>query len=177
MAGSPQKREQRERLDAAEDEIIELLATTATLNEIASRYGVSRGVLSRWMEHERRADACARARARAADAIAERAVERAQETYNRAGLGFADKVEVAAAKLATDVDRWIAGIWNRDKYGEQRGAVTVNLAVLHLDALRQPTAALRPAERAVEALPDVTDVEALPVADAAPQPVRLEDLL
>lgn len=178
MAGTPIKNERDAALNAREDEIFDWIENGDTLYDIARRAGVHRGALTRWLNRtEARTERFARARARAADNIADDARRDTDELVKRAACGQADKVEVAAAKLATDVKRWTAGIWNRDRYGEQRGAVTVNLAVLHLDALRQPTAALRPAERAVEALPDVTDVEALPVADTAPQPVRLEDLL
>ncbi|MDI3304682.1 MAG: hypothetical protein QJR04_25370 [Burkholderia multivorans] len=181
MVGTPIKNQRDAALDAREDEIFDWIENGDTLYDIARRAGVHRGALTRWLNRtEERTERFARARARAADNIADDARRDADELVKRAELGMADKVDAAAVKLATDVKRWTAGVWNRDRYGEQRGpSVTINLAGLHLDALRQAQAALRPAERAAEALPraDVIDVEASDVRDAAPQPLRLEDLL
>ena len=48
--------------------------------------------------------------------------------------------DIAKAKLRSDVRQWQAGKWNRDEYGEQRGAhVTINVANLHGNALRSLT--------------------------------------
>jgi hypothetical protein len=60
--------------------------------------------------------------------------------------------EVAAAKLRIETRRHLAGVWNRDQYGEQKGPqVQVNIGALHLDALRQAASVVEAVEIAPEA--------------------------
>lgn len=138
MAGTPIRTARRKKMEQSEEEILILMASPMTLNQIAAKYEVGYGTLRKWMEAEpSRKEACEQARRMAADAIAERAIENAHETRDRAVLGLCDQTEVAATKVAIDVDKWAAGVWNRNKYSEKRDAtVTLNIGSLHLDALR-----------------------------------------
>ncbi|MEX3555202.1 MAG: hypothetical protein VB131_00740 [Burkholderia gladioli] len=154
MAGSPIKAAKDAKLDAVEEKVFEMVESGMPLYDISRAVRSDRGALSRWLNKTpERAQRYAGARARAADHVAEDAACVAQETFERAREGKADKSEVAAAKLVTEVKRWTAGIWNRDKYGDQQAAVTVNVGVLHLDALRQSQAVLSRPGGIVDALP------------------------
>ena len=172
MAGRPQLRQNLEILTAREDEIFEWLGDGKALEWIAVQAGVVRKTLMRWInETEDRAGRYSRARTGAADAIADDVRARSTDTFERARLGIADQVEVAAAKLANETDRWLAGIWDRERYGERNTAqVQVNLQGLVLEALRQPATASPGARPA-----DVLDVQ--PVEPAPPGALTLEDLL
>ena len=162
-------------LDIDEDAVIEMIASGQSLERIALRLTdkyethIPRPLLAQWADSdENRCRRIADARARAADAKAEGAVDRATDLVRDVALGLKGKEDIAAAKLANDMDKWIAGVWNRDKYGEQTSAaVTVNVTTLHLDSLRAIAAPDRPAElgHGRAKLVDVTDVEAITLSD------------
>ena len=174
MAGKPFTTERLEAMDAIADDIIEMVAKGESMRRIALRLTdklemhVSERVLMLWADTDERRGAFAQARARAADSKAEGAVDRATDLVRDVALGLRGKEDIAAAKLANETDRWIAGVWNRERYGEQTAAgVTINVTTLHLDSLRVAAAPERPAElgHGRAKLVDVTDVEAITLSD------------
>lgn len=89
---------------------------------------------------ENAAERLANARARGAHPLVEEALATAE------GAEQLDKDQIPAAKLLTDTRLRVAEMWNRAELGTKAGvSVTVNVAGMHLDALRQ-----RPAVVAVE---------------------------
>lgn len=174
MAGKPFTAERLEALDGIADDVLELVEKGDSLRRIALRLTdklemhISERVLMLWADTDERRNAFAAARARGADARAEGAVDRAQDLVRDVALGLRGKEDIQAAKLASDMDRWIAGVWNREKYGEQTQAgVTINVTTLHLDSLRVAAAPERPAElgHGRAKLVDVTDVECTQLSD------------
>lgn len=178
MAGKPFTAERLEALDAIADDVLEMVEKGESMRRIALRLTdklemhISERVLMLWADTDQRRAAFAGARARAADAKAEGAVDRATDLVRDVALGLKGKEDIAAAKLASDMDKWIAGVWNREKYGEQTAAgVTINVTSLHLDSLRMLEAPARPAElahgraRLVEQTADVVDVVPTQLSD------------
>ena len=174
MAGKPFTTERLEAMDAIADDIIEMVAKGESMRRIALRLTdklemhVSERVLMLWADTDERRGAFAQARARAADSKAEGAVDRATDLVRDVALGLRGKEDIAAAKLANETDRWIAGVWNRERYGEQTAAgVTINVTTLHLDSLRVAAAPERPAElgHGRAKLMDVTDVTPTQLSD------------
>lgn len=179
MAGQPERRAWHERITAEYGAfILECLergdSFRAVNVRIKDKYEeqIGEATLRRWADQDENRQAVAQARARAADAKAEGAVDRATDLVRDVALGLRDKNDIAAAKLANDTDKWIAGVWNREKYGEQTAAsVTVNVTSLHLDSLRMLEAPARPAElahgraRLVDQAADVVDVVPTQLSD------------
>lgn len=173
MAGNPKRRAEMTMLGQHEEQIFDWLDAGRTQSEIAAELGVMRTSITRWLNaNEGRKQALADSRALAATHLAEDSLTIAD---NVRGI---DAAEVQAARLKIDARRFLAGVWDRERYGEQRGAaVTVNIGSLHLDALRQAQAALPGAVQAIEHEPaarplaspyasaeGIVDVQALPVA-------------
>ena len=174
MAGKPFTAERLEWLDANADAVMEMVANGDSMRRIALRLTdkaemhFSERVLMLWADTDERRSAFAAARAQAADSKAEGAVDRSTDLVRDVALGLKGKEDIAAAKLANDTDRWIAGVWNRERYGEQSAAaVTINVTSLHLDSLRTIQAPERPAElgHGRAKLVDVQDVEAITLSD------------
>ena len=175
MPGQPFTQDRLAMLDIDEDAVIEMIASGQSLERIALRLTdkyethIPRPLLAQWADRDdNRRRRIADARARAADCKAEGAVDRATDLVRDVALGLRGKEDIAAAKLANETDRWIAGVWNREKYGEQTQAgVTINVTTLHLDSLRVAAAPERPAElgHGRAKLVDVTDVEAITLSD------------
>lgn len=166
MAGTPIKAEKLASLDLHEEEILLALENGKTLQQIAKVMGVGRSTLMRWCSVETRAAKCSSARATAADALADSVQHEAAELVRDVRIGTAGRDDVAAVKLKHENDKWLAGVWNKDKYGaETKASVVVNLGVMHLDSLRQVMKGPTPA----------IDVEATEVQPA--KPITLADLL
>lgn len=176
MAGQPERRAWHQRISAEYGEfILECLERGDSFRAINVRIKdkyeeqVGEATLRRWADQDENRQAVAQARARAADAKAEGAVDRATDLVRDVALGLRDKNDIAAAKLASDMDKWIAGVWNRDKYGEQTQAgVTINVTSLHLDSLRTLETPSRPAELGhgrAKLMGDVVDVEPTQLSD------------
>ena len=174
MAGKPFTVERLEALDTIADDVFEMVEKGDSMRRIALRLTdklemhISERVLMLWADTDERRTAFAQARARAADAKAEGTVDRATDLVRDVALGLKGKEDIAATKLASEMDKWIAGVWNRERYGEQSAAsVTVNVTSLHLDSLRVAAAPERPAElgHGRAKLVDVTDVEAITLSD------------
>lgn len=83
------------------------------------------------------------ARAAAAHILAEQGMEILDDADE-------DRDAIAKAKGRAEYRRWLAGAWNREAYGQQQAqvSVNVNLAQLHIDAMRKreiPVVAPQPA--------------------------------
>jgi transcriptional regulator with XRE-family HTH domain len=130
-------------LDGHADYIFQQLEEGKLQKDIADSLGVMRSSLARWLNaNQERKQLLSESRAHASDGLAEEMLTIADEAAN-AGAAH----EVAAAKLRIETRARIAGVWNREKYGEQKaGQVVVNIGALHLDALRQASQALHVAE-------------------------------
>lgn len=175
MAGQPVTTERMAMLDANADFIFELMEQGESLRTISVRIAdklqepIGYAMLGKWVqraENEQRAD---RARAVAADHRAESVLDRSETLVRDVALGLKGRDDIAAARIANDADQWIAGVWNRSRYGQQQASVTVNVGSLLLEAMRPAVESPKPLELARF---DAEDVE---FAEAAP--TKLEDLL
>ncbi|BDC37907.1 hypothetical protein [Paraburkholderia terrae] len=184
MSGSPVKRARLESLDAQEEEIFAKLEDGRPLVEIATESGCSRPFLNRWLTYtEERSARYDKARQTAAHSLADDIQHDASNTLKRAISGEASKIEVAAAKLKGDTQRWLAGRWNA-KYAEDRGtnvSVSVDLGSAFLNVLRRG----KPNPEAIER--GVMPVDEVPLAEqrsehvantlGLPAPIEIEDVL
>lgn len=179
MAGQPETQRRMKLLDDESAEILEQLEQGESMRRIAVRITdkleepISEALIGRWLQLPANEALAIRARERAANSRAERVLDRTDELVTHVALGIKGRDDIAAVREANAVDQWIAGIWNRNKYAQQNGvAVTVNVANVHLDSLRQApaVAAHRPPELLAFDAEDVAYVDVAPV-------LRLEDLL
>ncbi|WP_176307831.1 hypothetical protein [Burkholderia ambifaria] len=174
MAGSPIKRAKLEELDAQEELIFALIEDGKSLLEVATKAGCSRSFLMKWLKRTSdREQRFNQARITAGDALADDIQASADNILQRAMDGRANKTEVAAAKLAGDTKRWLAGAWN-PKYRDDKGnsvSVNVDMGAMFLQALRAGPPARNQLERAVEPVtevpkaPDVARLEAGHIED------------
>lgn len=139
MAGNPKKRADFAALDSLTtgdwDYILDQVANRSSLSDIATHFRVSRRSLTDWIEaDDERHAAYKRARIGAAGLLAEQVIEYADSSTPETA---------AADKLKIQARQWLASRWDRDTYGESKAPqVQINLATLHLDALRQRSATL-----------------------------------
>lgn len=174
MAGKPVQTTWEHRIDAIADDIVGWLEGGMSWKTINVRIidkhemHIGEASLRRWANSsDNRIALVARARAIGADTVAERTVDNAHDLVRDVALGLKGKEDIAAERVAQDSDRWIAGIWNKERYGQQtQAAVTVNIGTLHLDSLRSVAVPDRPMVAS-----DVVDVEATLV------PTSIADLL
>jgi hypothetical protein len=180
MAGKPLTQERLALMDADAVFIYELFADGKPHDRIAlvltDKYemNVPRQLLANWANSEKHRANVAQARARAADHLAESNLSGAEDLSDRVKVGLADRDDIAAERHLADQRKWIAGVWNKEKYAPQQGAnVSINIGEVHLASLRsQPAvAASRPSELLAFDRDNVTDVEAHEV------PQTLADLL
>lgn len=138
MAGRPRLRAM---LTAVSDiggveAILDRVANGETMVEIAASMPASEGygphsptMLSNWLrEDPERAEALLRARARAASSLAEQSLVIADS---------ATPEMVQKARLQVDVRRWLASKYDPQQFGEKQVDVQINIAELHIDALRK----------------------------------------
>lgn len=179
MAGSPIKRAKLEELDAQEELIFALIEDGKSLIEVATKAGCSRSFLMKWLKRTSdREQRFNQARITAGDALADDIQASADNILQRAMDGRANKTEVAAAKLAGDTKRWLAGAWN-PKYRDDKGnsvSVNVDMGAMFLQALRAGPPARNQLERAVEPVTEVASH--VPKANALPdQSNHIEDVI
>lgn len=171
MAGQPQKVAAfsaiRDHVETVED----LLSAGWTQKAVAAEMQVSESHFAKWLRQPDGAEILARARARAAHAITEDAMAKAdalleaplidpetgeplRDAKGRPRYREPTSNEIQATKLVNDVRFKMAAVWNRQAFGQQHAGINVqvNLGVNALDALRKT--------QVVEAEPvDVIDVE------------------
>lgn len=129
MAGRPKTRAMLATIDRhSAASLLAQVAEGRTLTQLAQDLGVSRQILSGFLNSDQHREGLRFARAQAADILAEDSVSISDA---------ATPQDVQVAKLRTDIRRWLASKWYRELYGEQPAAnVNINLGQLHLDALR-----------------------------------------
>jgi len=111
------------------DALLARIAGGEPLKTVAETIGVSRQVLSGFLNSERNRDGLRAAREQAAHVFAEEAL---------AISDAATPQDVQVAKLRVDTRRWIASKWDRALYGDDRNPlVNISVANLHLDSLRR----------------------------------------
>ena len=143
MAGRPKRRENMQRLanlyPAEAQSIFDDVAAGKPLHVIAAFLDVTRSALTDWLEDPQRIGTYKRAREKAASALAEQTVEIAdRQALDAQGEPVPD---VQRDKLRIQTRQWLASRWDRSTYGDQKQAdVTVNVNMLHLDALRHVNA-------------------------------------
>ena len=136
------------------DEVIfERIANGERIGKIAESLGVGRRMLYRWRDHgehkQRRNEEWSAALKLSGEGCAELGMQVLEDLANQDELSPA-RVQVATSR--SNYLKWLAGVRDRDTFGDKQGpAVVLNLASLHLDALRQIGAtatqpALMPAE-------------------------------
>jgi hypothetical protein len=190
MAGSPQKRAKLEMLDAIEETIFAKLEDGKSLADIAVDSGCSRPFLMRWITYtDARETRYNKARQTAAHALADDIQSDATNTFKRAIDGRANKVEVAAAKLKSDTQKWLAGRWN-DKYAENTGnnvSVNLDMGAAFLNVLRRGNPHHQALERGVMPVDEVPRNDRVELSERAsehiahtlglPAPIEIEDPL
>ena len=115
------------------DWIISRIANGATLLAITRELRVSRYLMWRYINlTSERAERYAKARRDGAAALAEEAIEIADGADDMHPAG------VQKAKLQVDSRKWLAGVHDREGYGEQPKAAgqQINIGVMHLHALQ-----------------------------------------
>jgi len=134
MAGRPRTRKMLARIDACGgDALLNRIAGGEPIKAVAESIGVSRQLLSGFLNSEQNRDGLRAAREQAAHVFAEEAL-----TISDA----ATPQDVQVAKLRVDTRRWIASKWGRALYGDDRNPlVNINVAQLHLDSLRKSAGA------------------------------------
>jgi len=163
MAGRPVERALKEaiRQTGGEDALYERIADGETLSSIGAQFGVSRHlihhVLTRTEVQKRKYQ---EARVASAGAHADKAGEVLDVPKD------AEMPQVAAARNRSEYHRWIAQVHDPAQYGKQEPGVQVNIANLHLDALKatgRPDHQFRPPPKA---LPEPVEVDAETVPNA-----------
>lgn len=106
---------------------VELAEQGLGIDAIAAELKIPRGAITKWLDEPEHAELFTRARARAADHLAQQALEISDQSDG----------EVARDRLRVDTRKWLASKWNAAQYGDQKGVqVNLNLADLHLQAVR-----------------------------------------
>lgn len=142
MAGMAKRKEAAQVIQARLDDVLAELGAGKSLRNACIAVGVASesGLLWLMKQDSTVADRVADARKSGAHAIASQVMDIADDV---AEFALADPVRVAEMRIKAR--QWTAGKLDREAYGETKGAqVTVNIAGLHLEALRrQPAPALQ----------------------------------
>jgi predicted transcriptional regulator len=110
--------------------VAEKIAEGGTLRVIAQELGISQAALHEFLTAPAHLDHYSRARARRAERLAE-------ETLEIADTATPENAQVA--RLQVDTRKWVASHLDKQTWGDDRGAtVNINIADLHLAALRKP---------------------------------------
>lgn len=170
--------------NGGDDWVFSFVEDGLSMKRVAEETGCSsRGLLYSWIKlggDERKARLKA-ARKISAHSLAEDAGEVLDSLADEQVITSAD---VSLASSRARYKQWLAGMRNREDYGEKAG-VEINLSVgeLHLDALRRHSAdaiAARPTPRVEEAeyeMVEEGEVEALPAPSEDALPDELMELI
>jgi hypothetical protein len=130
------------------DAVLQRVADGHTLRSIALEVGCTRSIINEWLYHDKeRAALYLHARATAAACHAETALDIADNC---------SETGTSKARLQVETRQWLAGVYDREQFGQQKPGVTVNIGHLHLDALRQ-----RQVEKVTAPTVQVIDTKAL----------------
>jgi transcriptional regulator with XRE-family HTH domain len=153
MPGSPKRKSDTQRLEneIGEGRLTELIEQGLTMRKCAEALGVGPLTLSRWVSADpARAEKISRARASAAHALADQALDISDESTPET-----ERID----RLRIETRRWLAGKWNPESFADRSGPqVTVNITQQHLGSLRDLLSA-HPQQGAIEAVE--TDVKQL----------------
>ena len=132
MAGRPKTKAALATLDKLGIETIcDKLGEGATTAEIAAACGVSRPILSAFLNAPENRDRYARAR----ETRAANHAERIEELANMVENGTMD---TNAARVSIDARKWIAARMDPGRWAENKGvAVNISITDLHLGSLRK----------------------------------------
>lgn len=132
MAGKPKTKAALSALDKLGiDAICERLAEGATTAAIAKAAGVSRPILSAFLNRPENADSYARARET-------RAAKHAERIEELADLVETGEIDTNAARVSIDARKWIASRMDAAKWGDTKAPlVNITLTDLHLGSLRR----------------------------------------
>jgi hypothetical protein len=140
MAGYPKRRADIQRLESDPELgelVFQMLEEGKQFARICTETKLTKGAMLEWLERPEQAERYARARGVAATSLADEAIEIADE------VDASQPGELMKARIRIGARQWHAERWNRNLYGQKQAELTVNLNVLHLDALRhrnsQPT--------------------------------------
>lgn len=145
MAGKPKTRAALMALDKLGiDSICEKLSEGMTTAQIAKAAGVSRTVLSGFLNSPENLDSYTRAR----ETRAAKHVERIEELADEVERGTMD---TNAARVSIDARKWVASRLDAGRWGDQKGAlVNIQLTDLHLGSLRKTVS-----EPVIQAIEDI----------------------
>lgn len=134
MAGRPKTKAALATLDKLGIETIcDRLGEGATTAEIAAACGVSRPILSGFLNSPENRERYARAR----ETRAANHAERIEELANMVEAGTMD---TNAARVSIDARKWIAARMDPGRWAENKGvAVNISITDLHLGSLRKVT--------------------------------------
>lgn len=136
--------EPQERLTIAR-EVFERIRAGEKVSVACDREGISWSTLWAWKDEDPQLQREYKAAQSAAALLHAEKAEQAAET--------AKPETVQVARLQVDTHKWIASVKDRDTYGDKlQKDVTVNIAQLHLEALKAPRATAK-------LLTDATDAE------------------
>jgi hypothetical protein len=142
------------------------VAEGLSMKKVAAKVGASsRGLLYSWIDAggEARKKALKVARAISAHSIAEDAGEILDELAD--SLTPVTSADVSLASSRAKYRQWMAGMRNRDEYGDQSGVqINVSVGDMHLDALRRNGAAQIPVIEA-EVIEEEEATHTLPPGD------------
>ena len=130
MAGQKITQSYLAKIDAlGADALLARIADGEPLKAVAQSIGVSRQVLSGFLNSEQNRDGLRSAREQAAHVFVADALEISDA---------ATPQDVQVAKLRTDTRKWLASKWAPGDYGEKAGVnVNISFAQLHIDSLRK----------------------------------------
>ncbi len=134
MAGKPIERAMVAKIekDGGIDWILAKIADGWTIKDIAEKdLGVSRSLLSIWLNKSQNKERLQQARALFAARMAEEALQIADGVE-------AQNEEIGKAKLRIDTRKWLASKYDPSSFGEQKASAQVNINIgdLHLRALK-----------------------------------------
>lgn len=132
MAGQPKTRMALANLDKIGiDNILERLGEGATTQQIADACGVSRPILSKFLNLPQHRDSYALARET-------RAANHAERIEELATMVEAGTIEPNTARVSIDARKWIASRMDAGRWGDKNGVqVNVSISDLHLGSLRK----------------------------------------
>ena len=132
MAGKSKTRAALSTLDNLGIEAIcDKLAEGMTTGEIAKAAGVSRTILSGYLNKPENSDRYARAR----EARAAKHAERIEELANEVEAGT---IDTNAARVSIDARKWVASRLDAARWGDSKAPlVNIQLTDLHLGSLRR----------------------------------------
>lgn len=142
--------------ESGKERLLQLAEQGMSIDGIAAEMQIPRGSINKWLDAAENSALFARARTRAADALATETLEIADNVEE-------DPVAIQKAKLRSDNRKWIAAKWDAARYGDQKQGVNVNISLgeLHLRAVKT----VKPSQE-----PDTLTIE----ADVAPRSAGVE---